>query len=298
MCDARLTPGKSYADAVLSGTLSETTTQSGILTPRRIRRRLSDYITPTTRDDTSDNLLIQEVNATKEKNQLTQLSNTSITNTSYKINKKRNRWTKVERMELYKCYLIALKSKLPALATKGTFTTWRKRNPNIHPTMKRNTLNTARRYAKQMLTSVEMENIKMEVESNNPLVISGMQFPNETPSGTYSELEVNHPNNSSTEQPARQREMNAGMKAHLIVMFDKHKCMELSERVKPKKYRMNKENEEKIEDINNILTEFLNSNPNLTITELNTLHYTAAVVLAGTVEKPTHRNRNVNPYVQ
>ena len=58
---------------------------------------------------------------------------------------------------------------------------------------------------------------------------------------------------------------------------------------------MSNKNKERLRDMNMILTEFLTSSPKLSITELNTLHYSAAVVLAGAVRKPTQLRSRKDP---
>jgi len=106
----RETPTRlSYADVVTGSPQSQQspTGRSPTGTPRS---RSTDDVT-TEQNENSDNLLTQEVNAT---NEMTILSpQQSITTTTGPLsiqsrNTTRNKWTKDQRLELFRCYVIAI----------------------------------------------------------------------------------------------------------------------------------------------------------------------------------------------
>ena len=63
--------------------------------------------------------------------------------------------------------------------------------------------------------------------------------------------------------------------------------------MRPKKFHLTKENKIKINKMNTTLTDLLHTQPNISITDLNTLHYTATVILNGTIkpQPPTNKTR-------
>ena len=79
------------------------------------------------------------------------------------------------------------------------------------------------------------------------------------------------------------------MENELIVRFNYIKNISLAERDRPKKYIMNKDNRNRMELMNKVLTKFTNYHPIQNITELNALHYAAAVTLTG-VKEPSSTN--------
>ena len=74
------------------------------------------------------------------------------------------------------------------------------------------------------------------------------------------------------------------MKDDVIVMFAKVKNEKLEDRVRPKTFPMTKENRDKLKSMNKILTVIIKEENDIGIDELNSLHYTTAVILAGTHE--------------
>ena len=343
-----LTPGKSFADAVLGSNRSPT--QTGCSSPGPTRSYSPVYVTPGSNKQ-CNNLSIRNVNATNEITTIVQ-SPPSITTKKDSLtttNKIRNKWTKDEKLELYRCYCIAKISNTTAPATKGTFKIWRERNPEIHPKMTSTTLNTARRYAeKNTLVSAEMINIRKEEEARNtpsnletpPKLVGTERIRNAEPvavhkntanantrpileeptceestsrRGTDSIIDVAEegltPNStnkygtrskSSTvmtttqeREPEEDEEVNVDMMFNLINLVEQYKYKEMNERLKPRKFTMTAENREKLKDMNHVLTIYLKTKEPVTITELNTIHYAAAVALAGTVNnQPKVKNLN------
>ena len=67
-------------------------------------------------------------------------------------------------------------------------------------------------------------------------------------------------------------------------MYAKVKNEGLEDRVRPKTFPMTKENRDKLKSMNKILTVIIKEENDIGIDELNSLHYTAAVILAGAHE--------------
>jgi len=65
--------------------------------------------------------------------------------------------------------------------------------------------------------------------------------------------------------------------------------------MRPKKFRLTKENKIKINEMNTTLTNFLHTQPTLSITDLNTLQYTAAVISAGTIKPQPPTKKHSSP---
>ena len=143
---------------------------TGCPSPGAPRDRSTDDVTPE-QNENSDNLLTQEVNATNEMTILSPQQSITTTTGSLSLqsrNTTRNKWTKDQRLELFRCYVIAINLKKPAPATKGTFEVWKERNPHIHTKMTSTTLNTARRYAeKNCLCEMELDIIRKEEGAPN-----------------------------------------------------------------------------------------------------------------------------------
>ena len=71
------------------------------------------------------------------------------------------------------------------------------------------------------------------------------------------------------------------MREELLCRFNPAKAQTFEQRLTPRKYQLNKENCRKLEIMNAILEEFIRANPVENLTDLNSLHYAAAVTLAG-----------------
>jgi len=88
------------------------------------------------------------------------------------------------------------------------------------------------------------------------------------------------------EERIRLSEDEMKMKDELIAMYYKTKNEEMDKRVKPNKYAMHHENKEKMKSMNKVLTTFIREEMIIDITDLNALHYSAAVILAGVQTTP------------
>ena len=85
--------------------------------------------------------------------------------------------------------------------------------------------------------------------------------------------------NPRTQPPTETREItHTNTLDHLIVMYKNFKHTKINKRMRPKNFHLIKENKIKTNEMNTTLTDFLHTQPTLSITDLNTLHYTAAVI--------------------
>ena len=86
------------------------------------------------------------------------------------------------------------------------------------------------------------------------------------------------------------------MKERLIVEYAYIKTLKLEERTTPKKYTMTSENREKLECMNEVLTELIDTITIKNMTELNALHFATAFTLAGAREiKPSKPKTELDP---
>ena len=170
-------------------------------------------------------------------------NNTNKESSTNKIKKTRNRWTKEQRLELFRCYCIAVNSKLEVPATKWTSKVSRERNPNIHPKITSNTLNTARRYAESILCDMEKDEIRKEEENKDQMAPPSPVTKDsliEGPSPDVSIIKI--PTEVGKEESeVEDSKWNEEMMNNLIVMFKRTKIMKLEVKLRPKRYDMTKE---------------------------------------------------------
>ena len=266
-------PNKSYVEAL-----------TGCPSPGLSRDRPTDDVN-SVRGVIIDNLSILEECDANEESDLTeriQEPTPSITNLTTTIKIHKQSWTKDEQVDLYKCYCIAINKGLPV--TKGTFEIWRKKFPTTHPNMTSNTLSGQRRYVQSnILTKSEMKKIEDETKGK------------ETEAGTINTVTNNQvedtveiPQAENKNEPTKEM---LEMKAMLLVKFEYIKTKNLEERAIPKKFVMTSENRRKIKCMNTVLTD-LTETITKDITELNALHYAAAVTLAGVKEPKSSKPKS------
>ena len=189
---------------------------------------------------------------------------------------KRQSWTKEEQVELFECYCEALK--LGLSVTKGTYDIWRKKHPTIRTNLTPVTLSNQRRYAQKLLTQAEQRAIKIRISDDTPP--DEIEAPPSTPSTETTQ-------DPDTEEPTIEMKE---MLDTLTVTYHRTKLTKMETRERPKRYIMDKANKERLKDMNIILTRFIRVNENLNISELNALHYAAAVTLSGVNSKTTEKN--------
>ena len=172
---------------------------------------------------------------------------------------------------------------------------WKERNPTPSVKMTEVTLSNQRRMFGKTLTLGEqkaMENAVIAQEINmtqkeadvNPKpsvteLIEGDDKSQKGNSQCQTEREqVLHTEVNDDNKP--ESEMKIKMKENLMVTFDNFKMKSLCERKRIQTFKMTDKNKQKLVFMNEILTEFIEGK-NWDITSLNTLHYSAAMVLAG-----------------
>ena len=275
----KVSPLKSYAEAV-TGSPHGTPPHTGDSSTGPTRGHGSDDVTP----DSSvlcDALSIQVRNDINEEvlNEPTQRSIPTITEPFNNVNKKQ-KWTIEDKVELYRCYCEATSKELKA--TAGTYSIWREKYPTDRPNMNAMKLSNQRRIVEKFLTQSEKENIKREFtqqETREHNVIDGEvletnpDMTNMLQNNVEEELEDTNKVVFSVEE--------LKMKDELTVMFTKVKNEELDQRIRPNKFPMHGENRKKLESMNKILTIFIEEETHIGIDELNALHYSSAVILAG-----------------
>jgi len=149
------------------------------------------------------------------------------------------------------------------------------------------TLRNQRRYTeKSSLTLAELKCIANKPEED-------VRPTNEAPSTkTTEETESeNQPNGTKDDK------LNVEILDLLTVTFEKYRHTDLSERKKPRKYQSSKVNTEKLEDMSYALKTILLSHRDIDLSNLNTLYYPAAIVLAGTNgPNPNSKYTKMDPY--
>ena len=270
--------GRDLANAPSADKVNVPTGSSTTGLPRRCS---VEHATPTM-SNTNGTPSSQVTIATTDTNTVPTQSNDTTTTTSTTNKKKRNRWTRVEKVNLFRCYTHALQLGLPK--TQGTFDIWRKKFPNQFPDMTPTTLNTQRRYIEQNnLSQAEIEQIREEVKNETktgtehlPMVTPEPEDPTPTPP---------IPNHTERTTPGTDIIHNdTPMYDALVTTFTAYRDLPFDERNTPKKVRYSKDIEEKVKEMNECITIFLLQNQSLTLSDLNTLHYAAALTIAGAPE--------------
>ena len=279
-----LTPGLSYADAVTRSS-RKTERSTGRPSPSQKRDSSTNDVN-FEKSSIRDNLSSQMENAMNDKPTLRVDTNLpSVPNpitgpsTDIPIISPRQRWTKEENVALFKCYCEATSKNLGKI--KGTYEIWRKNNPDTRLNLNANTLSTQRRLVEKNLTNMEKATILN--------LVNGTQPENEA----QAEIE-------ETEEPVDYMTLDEEMikmQEELIVRFEHAKMNNFDDRKIAQKFIMHKDNRKRMENMNNILTISIKKSTIRIndLTELNALHYAAAMTLAGVKETktltPKHKHR-------
>ena len=276
---SEVSPGLSYAEAV-TGSPRGTPSQTGDSSTGTTRGHLSDDVTP----DLSaicDNLSFQVEDVINEEvPEPTQRSISTITEPFINTNK-RQKWTIEDKLELHKCYCEATFKGLTS--TEGTYTIWRNKHPTDRPNMNAIKLSNQRRIGEKILTQSEKENIMREVTQNETLEHTEIDGEvSETAPDTTGILQSLNEGELENDEEVDFCDGELKMRDELTVMYNRIKNEEFDKRARPNKFKMDKENRDKLESMNKILTIFVEEEIDMGIDELNALHYSAAVILAGT----------------
>ena len=136
-----------------------------------------------------------------------------------------------------------------------------------------------------------IDNINADTERNNTVNANTQLRVGTTMMRGEASIESNEPEEEIDEA---ELEEERKMKDDLIVTFTRVKNEEMNKRMRPNKFIIHKENRDKLERMNKILTKFVEEENNMDITNLNALHYSAAVTLTGT-QKPSNNNPKDRP---
>ena len=273
---SEVSPRNLYAD-IVAGSPIGTPPQTGRSSPGQTRGHLSDDVTPDISEQCDKLSFLEGNDVNEEVNKQNQRPGPTLMEPCT-TNKKRQTWTIEEKLEVYRCYYEATKKGLKVV--NGTYEIWRVRNPLNRPTINANKLNNQRRIIEKFLTESEKEEIKREFVPNE----SQEQFNADEMVAEPCSDAIRTVLNDVEEEMLDLMELSDGelrMKDELIVMYNMVKSEGLEGRIRPKKFAMNKENRDKLKSMNKILTTLVNEERYIGINELNSLHYTAAVVLAG-----------------
>ena len=98
------------------------------------------------------------------------------------------------------------------------------------------------------------------------------------------EVDENPPNSEpKTDVDKETQDMIDKFYEEVLVIYRRYLTIPITEREKPKKFSLTKENRKKLEAMNEALKLILNLEEEMTLTDLNTLHYAGAVSIAGTI---------------
>ena len=270
-------PKKSYAEAL-----------TGCPSPGLTRDHSSDDVNSETSvtNDTPSLLGMNVVTEISEKRN--QIHTIPQTEPQVKTKKKRQKWSREQNEEIYICYIMAKAKLLPVI--KGTYEIWRKRNPDLRPEIDANKLANQKRYAVTKMINSELKLIETNAlkdltdqDTNRPIddiiVEAEIGIPNSTiKDDTENRTEVLDDNNTLKEKDTS---MDHGLYAEILMAFEKYKNMEMCERKKPMTLKLTNETKEKLAIVNDILTDIIEKDEFITLTEINALHYSVAIVMAG-----------------
>ena len=236
----------------------------------------------------------------------------------FKNKVKKYKWSKEEKAEVFKCYLISKAKNLPI--TKGTFETWKARNPNPNVKMSEVTLSNQRRSYQKSLTLAEQKRFEREVKSELNLdsdtptdreepspdttnnvkskldqTLTVEMNDDKTRKGNSQNEKRDESNMEDKEDHTPFKEFKMNLRNRLMVVYEETKMKAISERKRLRKYKLTEENKEKLETMNEILTDFIKEKE-LSISDLNSLHFSVAVILAGEIKPGTKKPERVDSF--
>lgn len=201
--------------------------------------------------------------------------------------KSRQQWTTEQYKDVMWCFYYADSTKIEGGTVKGTYSIWRRRNPDIFPNMNPNTLANQRRFIvdKKKLTDVELQQIKETVKRELQAEAAGP--PNtlqqvETPGQANEEVETEQPRTPTNNIREEVQEMVLAINQKWV----KIQHSDLHERKKLNKVYLDSMVKHKISVANAALLEIIRGS-SLNITQINQLMYATAAVVAGEVKEVT-----------
>ena len=134
----------------------------------------------------------------------------------------------------------------------------------------------------------ELETIKRKTLQNST--------PQPNPTPTPDLAEVNKVDESEGNNPIPLTDIST-FYDEVLVAFDKYKEIPIYERKETNVIKLTNENKDKLVMINDALTKFIDNHEEITLTKLNALHYSVAIVVAGEAPPLSEKdNTQTNPY--
>ena len=204
----------------------------------------------------------------------------------------KHKWTREERIGLIKCFYLAEIKGLPIV--KGTFDIWRESYPNLCPKMTSLTLSSQRRYIiNNCFTEIELKKIRTEVSNEqnqnckdtNEGGTNPSKFNPSIDGSNFQGLDTHSQNINTTNDLPELSDNQKNLLDTITVLYSNLNQEDIEVRKRPKKFKLNKENKKRLEEMNEILTVFISLNEIKNISDLDSLMYAAAITLSGETQQ-------------
>lgn len=211
--------------------------------------------------------------------------------------KARQQWTQEQYKCVMWCYYYAKATKIDGGVTKGTYTVWREKNPDIFPHLDSNSLANQRRYIEKgkKLTDIELQQIKDDVDGQLSRttqleeIIETESQPQTQPCPT--ERCQTTMEKYTTDEDVLVMEANISQKILTI------KSGNMKERKRIKKIKLTQRVRQQIMQANNAI-KMLKGDQQLNLTDINNIMYAAASVIAGEIKErcePKAKHKSKEP---
>ena len=201
--------------------------------------------------------------------------------------KMKKRWNEEDKKEVVWCYYLAKSKGLKKV--KGTFSIWRKRNPNKHPSMNEISLNNQLNSIMKKLSVDELHRIEDEVEKKRNRKVKFAPIINENSTDEIEKIE-NHTKTSDQKTIVDEETqlLVDKYKYEILVKYKEELNRGLEERTIPTKIKYCKQSLKKIAAANIVLEDIvINYKDELEdCSNMNTLIYATATTIAGHPKTP------------
>ena len=160
-------------------------------------------------------------------------------------NRKNTRWTGEERKEVVWCYFLGKMKNLPKI--KGTYSLWRKRNPDNRLNINEVKLNNQLNYFLNKLSKDELREIEISVNAPN-ISKTSKEKEKEKEKEKVSSSEENEESNSELSKLVDKYKME------IVVKYKETLTIKLMDRLIPNKLRYCKQNKDKVDAANEVST--------------------------------------------
>ena len=92
---------------------------------------------------------------------------------------------------------------------------------------------------------------------------------------------LNQHENITKIEPSEKDEKESKVYDDILLTFNRYEDKPMCERMKTKTIKLTQENRETLEGVNGILTEFIENQEDMTLTELNALYYSVTIIISG-----------------